>query len=249
MPVTLPTAQDVRRARSQATSAVTSALEQARTPLYAALGAGELATEKVVSAARRARSEATGQTDTVQTRLAELQALLAELPVRARTRLNELPAELNELRGKLEPHELRELVDVYRRSLQELYGRLAVRGEHVYGKLATEPRVKKAVGRIEHAAGAAEVRVEQFVGEARTVADDVLGRVSRRTRSTGEKAANTVQRTAADTAGAVDRTGEAVERAGDEAASTTRSVTRKAANRTQPAKPTSRKTNSASRKT
>jgi heparin binding hemagglutinin HbhA len=243
MPVTLPTAEDVRKARQQATAAVTDALEQARTPLYAALGAGNLATEKVVSYARKAT-----QPDAAQARVAELQQRLAELPerlndlpTRVRTQLNELSEELTELRGKLEPPQLWGLLEAYRKSMQELYDRLATRGEQVYGRLATEPRVKKTVGRIEHAADTAEVRVEKFVEEARTLADDVLGRVTRRTRSTGEKVASDAERIA-------DETAEVVQDAGDQVASTARSTSRKAANRTRPAKPATRRTNSSTRK-
>ena len=246
MPVTLPTAQDVRKARKQATTVVAGALEQARTPLYAALGAGNLATETVVSYAKKARGEAAaraGQAENAQARtqariqagatdlqakLTELQAHVGHAPDRLRSRLDEVSNELLRLRGRLEPEQVREFADSYRRMMQELYDRLAVRGERVYGDLVAQPRVRQAVGRVEHAADTAEVRVEKFVEEARAIADEVLGRASRRTRSVGEKAAYTTQKAAS-------QASEAVAEAGDEVASTTRSVTRKAANRTQPA--------------
>jgi|SRR5215470_1285424 len=188
MSVNLPTAQDVRKARRQATVAVTGAFEQARMPLYAALGAGDLATETVVSYAKKARGDA----DTNQARVVELQARLAELPAnmshlpaRLRASLHDMSTEMAELRGRLETTDLRELVDGYRRALLELYGRLAVRGERVYGQIVAQPQVQRAVGRVGSAADTAEVRVERFVGEARVLADEVLGRVVTRMRDAG----------------------------------------------------------------
>ena len=259
MPVNMPTAHDVRKARKQATTAVAGALEQARTPLYAALGAGSVASEKVFSYARKARGEAYGQADTAQARvhdlqvkLTELQAKLNHLPAQLRTRRAELTDELSALRGKLDAAELRELRDAYRRTTRELYDRLAVRGERVYGELSARPQVRRTVDRVEHAADNAELRVEKFVEEARAVAEDLLSRVSGRTRSVGEKAAHRTEAAATEVAEAVVDAGEkaahrteaaatevaeTVVEAGGEVASSTRSVTRKAAYRTQPAKP------------
>jgi heparin binding hemagglutinin HbhA len=218
MSVNLPTTQDVRKARRQATTAVAGAFEQARMPLYAALGAGNLATETVVSYAKKARGDA----ETNQARLAELQARLAELPAnmshapaRLRTSMHELSTELAEARGRLETTDLRELVEGYRRALLDLYARLTVRGERVYGQIVAQPQVQRAVTRVGNAADTAEVRVERFVEEARALADEVLGRVTTQTRSAGEKAAGTTER----------------------GAHAIRNVTRTATRRTQPVEP------------
>lgn len=140
MNVVLPTAEDVRKARRQATEAVTEVLEQARTPLYAALGAGETA----VGYARKARTDAA------------------------------------ELRGRLDRTELRELADSYRSTLHEVYQRLTVRGEHVYGQLRARPQVNKAFARVEQLTDTGQARVEKLVTDARALTDDVVGRVSRR---------------------------------------------------------------------
>jgi len=233
----LLTAKDVKKARKQAAAA----LEQARTPLYAVLGAGDLASEAVRDYVAKARADASGQAKDVQTRVNDLQAKLSELQDRlvdvrtqVRTRVGELPDEVTELRGKLEPAELRHALENYVQSLQDLYERLATRGEAAVAKLREKPRVKKAIDRVEEAADTTEDRVGKFVEDARELTYEVLGRVGRRTRSVGEKAANRAEKVA-------DEVAEAVEEAGDEVASTTRSVTRKAANRTQPAKATARK--------
>jgi heparin binding hemagglutinin HbhA len=256
----LPTAKDVKKARKQATVAVTDALEQARTPLFAVLGAGDLATEAVRDYVTKARGEATDQAKDVQARVTELQTKLSELQdrlveVRAqvRTKVGELPDDVAELRGRFEPAELRGALESYVQSLQDVYEKLAARGETAADKLRKQPKVKQAIDRVEATADTAEVRVGKIVDEAREIADDVLGRVTRRTRSVGEKTAIATEKAADDTAQAIrkaaDDVSDAVEEAGDEAASTTRSVSRKAANRTAPAKPATRRATATTRRT
>jgi heparin binding hemagglutinin HbhA len=234
----LPTAKDVSKARRQAAGAVTDALEQARTPLYAVLGAGDLATEAVRDYVSKARGEANGQAKDVQARLAELQDRLVEVRAQVRTKVGELPDDVAELRGRFEPAELRTALEGYVKSLQDLYERLAVRGETTADKLRSRPRVQEAMTRVEDVADTAEERVGRIVDDAREIADDVLGRVTRRTRSVGEKAAIATEK-------AAEAASDAIEEAGEEVAHTTRSVSRKAANRTAPArtaKPATRRT-------
>lgn len=237
----LPTAKDVKKARKQATHAVSDALEPARTPLYAMIGAGDLAAEAVRDYVARARGEAAGQAKEVQTkvtdlqsRLTDLQERLVEVRVQVRTKVGELPDDVAELRGKFEPTELRTALEGYVKSLQDIYEKLATRGESTAEKLRRQPRVKHALDRVEDAADTAEERVGKIVDDAKEIADDVLGRVTRRTRSVGEKAAIATEK-------AADEVSEAVEEAGAEVAHATRSVSRKVANRTTP-KPAVRKT-------
>ena len=184
----LPTATDVSNARRQATAA----LEQARTPLYAVLGAGELASEAVRDYVAKARAEAGGQTRDVQARvgdlparLAELQARLGEVRNQVRTRVSarvgELPEEVTGLRGRLESVELRHALESYAQSLHELYERLAVRGEAAVARLREQPRVRQAMDRVEEAADTTEERVGKFVEDARVLVADVLGLAGRRT--------------------------------------------------------------------
>jgi len=253
----LPTAQDVRKARKQAVVA----LEQARTPFYAMLGAGDLASEAVRDYVMKARSEAGGPAKDSQTRLNELQSKLNELQgrlveVRAqvRTKVNELP----ELRDRLDSAELRHALENYVQSLQELYERLAVRGQLRFDQFRQQPQVQRAVHQVEGAADTTEERVGKFVEDARELTYDVLGRVSRMTRSTGESAADRTEKLADEVAEAIEETGDKVasttRSAGDEVASTTReaasstrsagdevaSTTRKVANRTQPSRSSTR---------
>jgi heparin binding hemagglutinin HbhA len=183
----LPTTSDTSNERRPATAA----LEQARTPLYAVLGAGELASEAVREYVAKARAEAGGQTRDVQTmvgdlpaRLAELQTRLGEVRNQVRTRVGarvgELPEEVAGLRGRLESGELRHALESYAQSLHELYERLAVRGEAAVARLREQPRVRDAIGRIEEAADTTEERVGKFVEDARVLVADVLGLAGRR---------------------------------------------------------------------
>ncbi|GAA4438559.1 hypothetical protein ACFQV2_36595 [Actinokineospora soli] len=186
--------------REQATAAVKDALEQVRTPLLAALGAGDLAAKAVADAVHRAKERAES----------------------TRTAVNDLP-------GKVDPSELRKLVDDYTDAALKLYQKLADQGEDALGKLKSQPQVKKAIEQLEEAITTAQQRAGDVAGDARALAEDVLTRVTRKTRSVGEKAAITAERVAAEVA-------EAVEEAGEDVAHEVRSTSRRVANKTAPAR-------------
>ena len=89
MPVSLPTAADVRKAREQAAKNAAERAEAARTPLLAVLGAGELAVDRGVQGRRGrscpravARTRATAQAEDVQHRVAELPQRLSSEELR-----------------------------------------------------------------------------------------------------------------------------------------------------------------------
>lgn len=222
--MTMPKAKDVRKAREQAVEALNSAVEQVRTPLLAALGAGDLATQAVVDAVNKARER------------------VSERAEAAKGAVEDLPTDLTSLREKLDPAELRKLVDEYSEAAQKLYQKLTDAGEDALAKLRTQPQVKKALDQLEEAISTLQERVGDVAGDARELADDVLAKVTRRTRSVGEKAARTAQKVAGETA-------EAVVEAGDDVAHEVRSTTRKVANRTAPRKAPASKTNTASKPT
>ena len=183
---TLPTTEDVRKAGEQVSAAVVAVLEQAKTPLLAALGAGDLAGKALTDALTKARTQV--------------------------TEARELP--------KLDGAELRKLVDTYTSAAANLYSYLAEHGEETLEKLREQPQVK--------------VVLEQ-VGDLQSRADDVLGQIARRTRTTGEKVAEDIE-------DAAENLAEAVVEAGGEAAAETRNVTRKAtAKAAAPKKPAAEK--------
>ena len=202
---------DVKKAGEQAKAVVTTAFEQARTPLLAAIGAGDVATQAVIEAVTKARAQ------------------LTERAEQARSAATDLPGDVAGLRERLDPAELRKLVDQYADSALKLYQYLSEHGEETIAKLRNQPQVKRAVEQFDQAASAAQHRAESAVEDARELADEVLGRVVRRTRSTGEKVAAQTEKVA-------DEVAEDVQEAGAEAAHEVRSTTRKAANRTSAAR-------------
>jgi len=208
---TLPKTEDVRKAREQAVEVLNTAVEGIRTPLLAALGAGDLATQAVVDAVNKARTKVNEGAATAK----------------------ELPTDISGLRDKLDPAELRKVVDEYTDAAQKLYQKLADHGEEALTKFRSQPQVSKAIDQLEDAIATLQERVGDVAGDARELADEVLAKVTRRTRSVGEKTARSVQRTA-------DEAAEAIEELGDEVAHEVRSTSRKAANRTAPRKPAPR---------
>lgn len=238
MPVSLPTAAAVRKAREQGA-------EVAKTPLLAVLGAGDYAVTTVSRAVTDARTRANERAEEVQT-------FVQMLP-----------------KG---PDELRKAVADLREQAEESYGAFAERGEQAWGRIRRQPQVKQAITTIEAYTEQLDARVDTFVDEAHDAAEKALSTVTRQTRSTGEKVARTTQKVAAeaaevvaevaqkasdDVADASTKVAEAgaevaadITEAGDEAAHTTRSVSRRAANRTAPRtanrKPTRRRPSSSS---
>jgi len=200
--MTAPKTEDVRKV-------VNTAVEQVRTSLLAALGAGNLAGQAVADAVSKAKVRVT------------------ESGEAARKNIEELPTEVESLRGKLDPAELRKVVDEYTDAALKLYNKLAESGEQAWDKIVAQPQVKKAIEQLEDALQQAQGRVEEVATETRGRVDGVLAKVTRQTRSTGEKAARKVQTVA-------DEAAVKVEELGDDLAHETRSVSRKAANKTAP---------------
>jgi len=200
--MTTPKTEDVKKA-------VTTALDQVRTPLLAALGAGNLATHAVTDAVAKAKENVTKSGEAV------------------RKNVQELPTDVESLREKLDPAELRKVIDEYTEAALKLYNKLAESGEQAWDKLVAQPQVKKAIDQLEEALTTAQGQVEDVAGDVRERVEDVLAKVTKRTRSVGEKTARKVTEVAGDAA-------EAVEELGEDVAHETRSVTRKVANKTAP---------------
>jgi heparin binding hemagglutinin HbhA len=241
----LPSTKDVRQARKQVDATAHTAFETVKNPLFAAIGAVDTATKAVT----QGFSKASGRAEEAQTRL---QKALNDLQSKA----GELPKELNELRNRLEPAELRKVADAYTEAAQKAYGSLIERGEDVYGEIRKQPRVKQALSSVESGVDTAQGRLEAVVKDLNHAVDDLRGRFARGSRSVGEKTARGTERVAAATAKQVEESAnevaDAVTEAGHETASTTRSTTRQAANRAAPPapprKPTSKRPGDNSKK-
>jgi heparin binding hemagglutinin HbhA len=233
MPVTLPTAADVRKVREQAAKNAAVRAEAARTPLLAVLGAGDAAVTAVTKAVVDTQTRGKAQADKVQ-------AYVTTLP------------------QKLTADEARKIVAELREHAAIAYAGFAERGEKAWGKLRTQQQVRDAIARLEAYTEKLDARVDTFVADAHDAAEKALAAVTRQTRSVGEKVARTTEEVADETAETVTEVaGDAaakISAAGDEAAHTTRSTTRRAANRTAPKtapkaatpKPATRRTNGSS---
>ncbi|WP_199441596.1 hypothetical protein [Umezawaea beigongshangensis] len=173
----VPSQEELRKAGEQAAAA-------ARTPLLAALGAGDLAAKAVVEALNKAKSRFEERSEAAKN----------------------APNEFAGLRDRLDPAELRKLVDAYTQSAMQLYGYLAEQGEQTLDKLRSQQQVKKAAD------------------DARELADDVLGKVTRRTRAVGEKVADA-------TDDVTEKLAVTVEEVGGDVAHEVRSTARRAAPR------------------
>lgn len=177
--------EDVRRA-------VNTAVEQLRTPLLAALGAGNLASQAVVEAVAKAKER------------------VSETSEAARRNVEELPSDVTTLREKLDPAELRKLLDDYTEAALKLYNKLAETGEQALDKFLAEPRVKSVLEQVEDVLQTAQDRVGEVSAEARERVEGVLGMVAKRTRAGGERVAETTAETAHKVAGKVEETEEKV---------------------------------------
>jgi heparin binding hemagglutinin HbhA len=233
MAVSLPTAADVRKLREQVAESVADQAEVVKTPVLAALGAGEYAYSSVLDAYSTVKTRATERAEAAQ------------------KFANELPGEIESLRSKLSTEELRKLVEQLREQAEKTYGDLAKHGESTWTTIRKQPQVKQAFSSVEEFTGKVDARVDTLVDDAHDAAEKALSTLTRETRSAGEKVAVRTQKAADEVAETITETtsdlsdkvaeagkdaAKAVDEAGDEAAATTRSTTRRAANRTAPAK-------------
>jgi heparin binding hemagglutinin HbhA len=187
----------------------TGSPEHPRSPLLAALGAGEAAFTAVAHAFAEAFTTAASTQKTVQQRVAEL------------------PAELDELRVRFSGDELRRAMEAYRAQVERAYSVFAERGEETWGRLREQPQVREAITRLETYGGKLDARVDATAEKVAQAGQRFSGR-----------AADAVVDATAATADAVEETGTTaagvIEDAGDETAAVTRKTTRKAAPRRAP---------------
>jgi heparin binding hemagglutinin HbhA len=198
--MTRPTTEDVRKA-----------VEPVRTSLLAAVGAGDLVAKAVLDAVNKAKDGVTEGAEVVQ------------------KSAQSLPTDVCSLREKLDPAELRKAVEEYTEAAVKLYKKLAEQGEEALDKFRAQPQVRKIVDQLEEAIEAAQTRAGDVATDARELAEDVLAKVTRKTRSAGEKTARAAEKVAGEAA-------EAVEELGEDVAHEVRSTSRKVANRTAPAR-------------
>lgn len=170
--------------------------ESARTlanPFYAAVGAGDLAVAQFNEIVGQLRDRSESVSGTAQTRFEETRSAAEtrfEKAVEdaktsfeeAKTRLNslpeDLPGELEELRGKLSTEEIRKVAEGYLEVATGFYNSLAERGEEAVERLRQQPVVQENLD-----------RAGKVYNDAVDITEDALGVVSSQTRVVGERAA------------------------------------------------------------
>jgi heparin binding hemagglutinin HbhA len=149
-------------------------VDDLKAPLLAAVGAADLALERVneiVAALRERAGEA--RTD-AEARVEESRARL--------TRLQEdLPTQFGDIRERLTSEELRKFAESYADAAQTTYNKLIERGEVALERLRNQPAIEEAAGRVQS-------RTDQAV----ELTQEALGNVASQTRAVGERAAKLV---------------------------------------------------------
>jgi heparin binding hemagglutinin HbhA len=166
-------------------------------PVYAAVGAGDLVLAQFNDVVSQLRERTETATETAQARLDETRQRLNALP-------DEVPANIEELRGKLNSEELRKIADGYVEAATGFYTSLTERGEEAVERLRQQPVVQENL-----------TRAEKAYNDAVDITEDTLGVVSSQTRAFGERAA----KLASLTGGRIEEAGDAIKDQADETAS------------------------------
>jgi heparin binding hemagglutinin HbhA len=149
-------------------------VDDLKAPLLAAVGAADLALERVneiVATLRERAGEA--RTDT-QARVEESRARLTKLQ-------EDLPTQFGELRERLTSEELRKVAESYAEAAQSRYNSLVERGEAALERLRNAPALEEG-----------RERVERYSDQAVELTQEALGNVASQTRAVGERAAKLV---------------------------------------------------------
>jgi heparin binding hemagglutinin HbhA len=149
-------------------------VDDLKAPLLAAVGAADLALERVneiVATLRERAGEA--RTDT-QARVEESRARLTKLQ-------EDLPTQFGELRERLTSEELRKFAESYADAAQTTYNKLVERGEAALERIRNTPALEEG-----------RERVERYSDQAVELTQEALGNVASQTRAVGERAAKLV---------------------------------------------------------
>jgi heparin binding hemagglutinin HbhA len=149
-------------------------VDDLKAPLLAAVGAADLALERVneiVSTLRdragEARTDAEARVEANRARLTKLQ--------------EDLPTQFGELRERLTSEELRKVAESYAEAAQTRYNNLVERGEAALERLRNTTALEEG-----------RERVERYSDQAVELTQEALGSVASQTRAVGERAAKLV---------------------------------------------------------
>ncbi len=145
-----------------------------KAPLLAAVGAADLALERVNEIVATLRERAGDARTDAETRVGETRARVTKLQ-------EELPTQFGDLRERLTSDELRKFAESYAEAAQTSYNKLVERGEAALERLRSQPALEEAAG-----------RVERYSDQAVELTQEALGNVATQTRAVGERAAKLV---------------------------------------------------------
>ncbi len=149
-------------------------VDDLKAPLLAAVGAADLALERVNEIVATLRERAGEARTDAEARVEESRARLTKLQ-------EDLPTQFGDLRDRLSSDELRKFAESYAETAQTTYNKLVERGEVAIEKLRSQPALEEAAG-----------RVETYTDQAVELTQEALGNVASQTRAVGERAAKLV---------------------------------------------------------
>ncbi|GAA1457481.1 heparin-binding hemagglutinin [Williamsia maris] len=154
------------------------------TPIFAAVGAGDLALQQVNEVLSQLRERTEAAAETAQTRIEETRERLNSLP-------EDVPAGIDELRTRFTQEELRKVAEAYIEVATGIYNSLAERGEETVERLRQQPEFQENVSKAEKA-----------YNDAIDLTEDALGTISSQTKAVGERAAKLANLASGKVAGA-----------------------------------------------
>ncbi len=149
-------------------------VDDLKAPLLAAVGAADLALERVNEIVATLREQAGEARATATARAQERRDRLTKLQ-------EDLPTQFDELRGRLSSEELRKFAETYADAAQTTYNNLVERGEAALERIRTTPALEEG-----------RERVERYSDQAVELTQEALGNVATQTRAVGERAAKLV---------------------------------------------------------
>jgi heparin binding hemagglutinin HbhA len=149
-------------------------IDDLKAPLLAAVGAADLALERVNEIVATLRDRAGDARSDAETRVEESRARIKGLQ-------EDLPSQFGDIRDRLTTEELRKFAEGYAEAAQTTYTKLIERGEAALERLRTQPALEEAAS-----------RVEEYTDQAVELTQEALGNVASQTRAVGERAAKLV---------------------------------------------------------
>ena len=149
-------------------------VDDLKAPLLAAVGAADLALERVNEIVATLRDRAGEARTDAEARVEESRARLTKLQ-------EDLPTQFGELRDRLTSDELRKVAESYAEAAQSRYNNLVERGEAALERLRNTNALEEG-----------RERVERYSDQAVELTQEALGSVASQTRAVGERAAKLV---------------------------------------------------------